>query len=210
MLELSTVEGHPSYFWNFDEASPFDDQFKNVNVRYEEDTHFVVSRFSPKNNFHAIHDYIIGLYFLIKEYKGLNEMDNSIGDDHRILFFDQHGSVLTDELYQHLTKKTIRHQSYLSENQDTVTCFKDAIFGNSKVTTVHIVVRDRSPLIFFPPFSIVLSTARLALGISPVSKFLRAQSKTKISMAILSAKWLNFICKSTGLIWSRTSFSLIL
>jgi protein O-mannose beta-1,4-N-acetylglucosaminyltransferase len=131
LLELSSVEGHPKFYWNFDEVSPFDEQFKDVEIRYESAPHFILSRFAPNNIFHAFHDDIIGLYFMMKEY-----MVQGTSSNHHLLFFDEHGKSDYDHLYKALGEKPLRYKSYL-ESDSSITCFQDAVFGNSKVLNIH-------------------------------------------------------------------------
>lgn len=52
LLELTTIENHSTFYWNFDEVSPFDPEFRNVEVRYEEDLHFIFARLHPDNIMH--------------------------------------------------------------------------------------------------------------------------------------------------------------
>lgn len=135
LLELTTMDGHPKYYWNFDEASPFDEQFKNVEIRYETAPHFIFSRVSPDNIFHTFHDDIIGLYFMLKEYMGEGVFGNefSFMSPYRFLFFDDHGVAKNDHLFQTLAgDRALRYKSYLHYDSH-ITCFQEAVFGNSKV-----------------------------------------------------------------------------
>ncbi|KAJ3189825.1 Protein O-linked-mannose beta-1,4-N-acetylglucosaminyltransferase 2 [Gaertneriomyces sp. JEL0708] len=138
LLELSTVQGHPKFFFNFIEVDPFRPEFQNMKVRYEETMHFALARLHPRNIMHNLHDDVLGMYYMLKEYIGKGSptlnMPFSL-DTHRILIYDEYGPTDSTRPFQYLSNHRLRFKAYLKQDKDVVTCFRDAVFGNSKLTT---------------------------------------------------------------------------
>ncbi|KND03274.1 uncharacterized protein SPPG_02325 [Spizellomyces punctatus DAOM BR117] len=138
LLELSTVEGHTLFRFNFVEVSPYNPRFRNLPVRYEEKLHFMFSRLHPNNIMHNLHDDVLGMYFVLKEFVGRGSqrlgMPFSL-DTHRVLIYDGYGASQATRPFQYLSSKPLRFRAYLDQDEDIVTCFRDIVLGNSKQTT---------------------------------------------------------------------------
>jgi protein O-mannose beta-1,4-N-acetylglucosaminyltransferase len=141
LLETSSIDNHPYFHWNFVEVSPFLPEFRNINIRYEELTHFMFKRLHPHNIMHNLHDDVLNLYFLIKEYVGkATEPGRMVLPfslfAHRIIMLDQYEGTDSTRPFQYLSNHPIRFSSYLNRNDNPshITCFRDAIIGNTNVT----------------------------------------------------------------------------
>ncbi|KAJ3046071.1 Protein O-linked-mannose beta-1,4-N-acetylglucosaminyltransferase 2 [Rhizophlyctis rosea] len=138
LLELGTVANHPYFRWNFAEVSPFNPDFQNVAVRYEEQLHFIQKRLHPRNIMHNLHDDVLGMYFMLKEYVGKGSHNLSMPfslDTHRIFIEGMHGATDSTRPFAFLSKYPIRFGAYIRQDEDVITCFRDAVVGNSKLTT---------------------------------------------------------------------------
>ncbi|TPX34304.1 hypothetical protein SmJEL517_g03031 [Synchytrium microbalum] len=136
LIELTTIVNHSVFFWTYDEASAASPNLRNVRVRYETDPHFMFARLHPKNIMHQLHDDVLGMYFLLKEYVGggsaQRDMPFSL-DSHRIMLLDNYGFTDTSRVLQYLANKPLRFKGYLDHEPDVITCFRDATIGISKV-----------------------------------------------------------------------------
>ncbi|KAJ3281038.1 Protein O-linked-mannose beta-1,4-N-acetylglucosaminyltransferase 2 [Borealophlyctis nickersoniae] len=138
LLEMGTVANHPFFYWNFVEVSPFNPKFQNVKVRYEEKMHFIFRRLHPHNIMHNLHDDALGMYFVLKEYmgQGSHEQDMPFSlHTHRLLIFDKYGESASTRPFKYLSNDPIRYGGYIKQDEDVITCFRDAVVGNSKLTT---------------------------------------------------------------------------
>jgi protein O-mannose beta-1,4-N-acetylglucosaminyltransferase len=137
LIELSSVENHSTFYWNFIEASPFYKELQNVDVRYEPDMHFIFRRLHPRNIMHNLHDDAMNLYFILKEYVGggSNNLRMPFSLNHHLLIIDDHGATESTRPIQYLSNHPVRFRSYLTtESQNAITCFRDAVVGQSKLT----------------------------------------------------------------------------
>lgn len=140
-LELSTVENHSVFYWDFVEASPYSEKFRNRLVRYETSPHFLFSRLHPRNIMHNIHDDILGLFYHIRQYVGRGEerwqMPFSL-DTHHLLLLDPYGQTDSTRPLQYLSDYPVRFKKeFLDKNKEVTTCFRDATVGNSKIATFY-------------------------------------------------------------------------
>ena len=138
LLESGTVETHPFFFWDYVEVSPFIPSMKNVPVRYEEKLHFISKRLHPRNIMHNLHDDVIGMYFMLTEFVGQgNEttQDPFSLDTHRIMIIDQYGETDSTRPFHYLSDYPLRFEDYVTNNDSIITCFRDAVVGNTKLTT---------------------------------------------------------------------------
>ncbi|KAI8902033.1 hypothetical protein BC833DRAFT_617013 [Globomyces pollinis-pini] len=141
LLELSSIDNHPYFAWNYVEVSPFQQELMNIPVRYEKTTHFMFKRLHPYNIMHNLHDDVLNLFHLIKEYNGKPsepgrmELPFSLFA-HRLLLLDEYGATGSTRPFQYLTNHPLRFSSYLKQkdHENTITCFRDAIVGNTKLT----------------------------------------------------------------------------
>ncbi|KAJ3055011.1 Protein O-linked-mannose beta-1,4-N-acetylglucosaminyltransferase 2 [Rhizophlyctis rosea] len=146
LLELGTVAGHPFFAWNFAEVSPFNPEFQNIPVRYEETLHFILKRLHPRNIMHNLHDDVLGMYFMLKEFVGKGSNSQSMPfslDTHRLLIEGMHGATDSTRPFQFLSKYPLRYGAYLRQEENVITCFRDAVVGNSKLTTWYQYGFDR-------------------------------------------------------------------
>ncbi|KAI9100489.1 hypothetical protein DFS34DRAFT_578968 [Phlyctochytrium arcticum] len=138
LLELTTVQNHASYRFNFVEVDPLNVKFQNVSVRYETDYHFAISRIHPNNIMHNLHDDVLGLYHTMKQYIGGGQEDQNLPfdiDSNRILFMDGYGATQSTPPFQFLTAKKLRFRQYMEQDFNTFTCYRDLVAGNAKLTT---------------------------------------------------------------------------
>ncbi|KAL2911767.1 Protein O-linked-mannose beta-1,4-N-acetylglucosaminyltransferase 2 [Polyrhizophydium stewartii] len=138
LLDTGTVQNHPYFFWNYAEASPFAENLQNVPVRYEEMPHLLFKRLHPKNIMHNLHDDLLGMYFMVKQFVGggSRRLPFSL-NTHRVMIIDPHGFTESTRPFQYLSNHPIRFSSYLKQKGDekVFTCFRDAVVGNTKLTT---------------------------------------------------------------------------
>lgn len=137
LLELSSVTNHSTFYWNFVEASPFHPDLQNLKLRYEQDLHFIFKRLHPRNIMHNIHDDVLNMYFLLKEYLFAGSKPDRLPfklNGHRILMIDPHGATDTTKPIQYLSSHPLRFKKYLTDTPDVVTCFRDAVVGQTKTT----------------------------------------------------------------------------
>ncbi|KAJ3276861.1 Protein O-linked-mannose beta-1,4-N-acetylglucosaminyltransferase 2 [Terramyces sp. JEL0728] len=137
LLELSSIDDHPYFEWDYTEASPFHENLRNNTVRYVTSTHFMFKRLHPLNIMHNLHDDVLNLYFHIK--KNMPRLDPNPDlpfnlNDHRILFLDPYEGTDSTRPFQYLSRHPLRFTSYLHQDENILTCFRDAIVGNSHTT----------------------------------------------------------------------------
>ncbi|EGF76611.1 hypothetical protein BATDEDRAFT_92595 [Batrachochytrium dendrobatidis JAM81] len=140
LLETGTVENHPYFFWNYVEASPFHPSLQNIKVRFEDLPHFIFKRLHPKNIMHNLHDDLLGMYYMLKEFVGRGTSSRYMPfslDGHRVLIIDPYDATDSTRIFQYLTNFPLRFSSYLKQKNEEhiVTCFRDAYVGNTKLTT---------------------------------------------------------------------------
>ncbi|TPX43706.1 hypothetical protein SeMB42_g04629 [Synchytrium endobioticum] len=136
LVELTTIVNHSVFFWTFDEVSPIHPSLTNVRVRYETDPHYMFARLHPRNIMHQLHDDVLGMYFLLKEYVGGGSVQKDTPfslDGHRIMMLDNYGFTDTTRVLQYLSDKPLRFKGYLTHEANVITCFRDATLGISKV-----------------------------------------------------------------------------
>eukprot|EP00842_Homolaphlyctis_polyrhiza_P006089 jgi/Hompol1/6481/HPOL_005013-RA len=144
LLDSGSISDHPFFYWNFVEASPFAPAMQNLPVRFEEMPHFMFKRLHPRNIMHNLHDDVIGMYYILKEYIGQSDAKHSMPfplDGHRIMIIDSHRTEISDSTrpIQYLSNLPLRFKSYLRRDSErgVVTCFRDAVVGNSKIATFY-------------------------------------------------------------------------
>ena len=107
LLDLTSLDGHSAFKFDYEEV----DQafFKGKRASFVPGKTFAFSRFHPYNIMHVIHDDILGLYFLLKEFANGSPQSQEHGIpsdsvpfslDHNILLLDGHemgtfGHILT-------------------------------------------------------------------------------------------------------------------
>lgn len=135
-LELSTLQEHPKFYWNFIEADAFD--YKNDEILEFVSPTFFFSRVNPNNIMHFLHDDFLGLYHTIRYFsKHVNDdnLDFEQFDDNRyIQFLDDNGISYHDFLYQFLTKYPLMYKVDLGKNSSFIR-YHEAIVGISRLTT---------------------------------------------------------------------------
>lgn len=92
-----------------------------------------ISRFHPNNQFHQLHDEIIGLFHQMKQDVAGGsfwEQEDYSNDRVRFLVLDGFRRSNASRLYDYLTSKPARYRDYLNIDKDVVTCFRDAILGS--------------------------------------------------------------------------------
>ncbi|KAJ3316060.1 Protein O-linked-mannose beta-1,4-N-acetylglucosaminyltransferase 2 [Boothiomyces sp. JEL0838] len=127
LLELSSIDDHPYFEWDYTEVSPFDENLRNVTVRYTSSTHFMFKRLHPLNIMHNLHDDVI------------TRLDHNTDlpfnlNDHRIQFLDPYEGTESTRPFQYLSRHPLRFTSFLHQDDNILTCFRDAIVGNSQTT----------------------------------------------------------------------------
>ncbi|KAI8911826.1 hypothetical protein EDD86DRAFT_246076 [Gorgonomyces haynaldii] len=139
LLELGSVTNHSVFYWNYVEASPFEPSLQNVQVRYEEETYFIFRRLHPRNIMHNLHDDVLTMYHLMKEYAGGGSYKHSqpFSLDHRLMIIDDYLATDSTRPFQYLSNKPLRFKRYLKQkgHENVLTCFREAIVGQSKLTT---------------------------------------------------------------------------
>ena len=116
--------------------SPTNPLLKNIEIRYEQDLHFIFGRLHPNNIMHNLHDDALGLYFTLKQYvgKGSTKLNMPFSLDHRILVIDDYGHSPTSRVLDYFSAKPLRFFPYLQVDSH-ITCFRDAVVGLSKTAT---------------------------------------------------------------------------
>ncbi|KAJ3149664.1 Protein O-linked-mannose beta-1,4-N-acetylglucosaminyltransferase 2 [Irineochytrium annulatum] len=138
LLEAGTVQSHPWVRFFVDEVSPFTPSLRNIPVRYETELHFLSRRLHPHNIMHNLHDDVAGLFHLLSERVGKGELTLHMPfslDSHRILFIDDYEASESTRPFQYLSNKPLRFIQHLKKDPGVYTCFRDAVVGNSKLTT---------------------------------------------------------------------------
>ncbi|RKO99027.1 hypothetical protein CXG81DRAFT_15134 [Caulochytrium protostelioides] len=131
-VELGTVDGHHHFFWSYEEASPYSESLRNVSVRYETVQHFIIRRLHPRNVMHNLHDDVLPMFHVLKQYVGGGREDLTMPfslNDHRILIADEHPPTDSTRPFQYLSNLPIRFGRYLDQDSNIV-CFRDAVVGN--------------------------------------------------------------------------------
>lgn len=90
---------------------------------------------------HNLHDDVMNLYFLIKQFIGkATEPGRMVLPfslfAHRIIMLDPYEGTDSTRPFQYLSNHPIRFSSYLNQpgQSNDVTCFRDAVVGNTNVT----------------------------------------------------------------------------
>jgi hypothetical protein len=147
LLELSSVTNHSTFYWvrlcliqNFVEADPYLPSLTNVKVRYETDLHFLFRRLHPRNIMHNLHDDVLNAYFLIKEHVGGGKGEEPFSLDHRVMLLDPYEATDSTPPFRYLSSHPLRFSTYLNQTgeQDVITCFRDAVVGQSKMTSWYL------------------------------------------------------------------------
>lgn len=137
-LSLSTVLDHNVFHWNFNEFYPYDPKYHDLNVRYEKDRFILFSRLHPNNVMHNLHDDILGLYHLLKEFpngSGRSSKYPFSPKNQKIMFLDNYGFKHSTRVYQYFSSNPLYFSKYLSLDTDVVTCFKEATIGLPRTAT---------------------------------------------------------------------------
>jgi len=135
LIDLTSLQDHSAFYFDYTEVSQSAPEFRNHKVRYVEKPTFLMSRFHAGNIMHTLHDDVIGLYFVLKEfaYQGAAEdMYEPFSKDHYVQFLDQHGAGEYANIFGFLTDNPILYRPDLVKDQNTITCYRDAVVGNSK------------------------------------------------------------------------------
>ncbi|KAJ3083428.1 Protein O-linked-mannose beta-1,4-N-acetylglucosaminyltransferase 2 [Quaeritorhiza haematococci] len=96
------------------------------------------SRLHPRNIMHNLHDDALGMYFVLKQYVGQGSTELNMPfslDGHRILILDPYPPTDSTRPLQYLSFESLRFRAYIEQDSDVITCFRDAVVGNSKITT---------------------------------------------------------------------------
>lgn len=130
------MEGHNKFFWSYSEVSPYNPKFQNVNMRYETRPHFMFSRLHPNNIMHNMHDDVLGLFFTIKEFSLALTNTMTFDKSQRLMIMDEFGETESSRPFHYFTDYPLRFRKYV-ETSNTITCFKDAVLGNNKISTFY-------------------------------------------------------------------------
>jgi protein O-mannose beta-1,4-N-acetylglucosaminyltransferase len=133
-LSLVAIQNHSSFNWAYSEISASNPEFQNIKVRFEALPHFLLSRLIVDNVMHTLHDNAIGLFQLFKRVSVVSG-DDPFSMDNRLLIVDGHLQTTATLPLTYLSHHPIRTMSYMNQDRDVVTCFKDAYVGNSDETT---------------------------------------------------------------------------
>ncbi|KAH6600272.1 hypothetical protein BASA50_002448 [Batrachochytrium salamandrivorans] len=222
LLETGTVQDHSYFFWNYVEASPFDASLQNMVVRFEDTPHFIFKRLHPKNIMHNLHDDVIGMYFMMKEFIGRGRSSHYMPfslDGHRVLIIDPYGATESTRPFQYLSNLPLRFGTYLKQKgeEDVVTCFRDAYVGNTKLTTWYQYGFDepQGPILNKSPNGMYIREVtewfirRLALPLGSDEDY-SVKMSTSVPDRILSGKELDFPESDIIVILSRKGNRLIL
>jgi protein O-mannose beta-1,4-N-acetylglucosaminyltransferase len=130
LVDSGTIENHNYFYWSYVEASPFDPALRNLPMRYETDLYFMVKRLHAHNIMHNLHDDVIGLFHLLKQYVGKGsyeyEMPFSL-DAHRLMLLDIYQATDSTRPFYYLSNHPLRFLKYLkTEDTSVITCFRDA------------------------------------------------------------------------------------
>ena len=131
-MELATIENHGVFNFKYEEVSP--EFLANERVNIVNEQAFVLMRFLPYNLMHVIHDDLIGLYFQLKHFASPNSQlsnDLPFSFNNHLVFVDGHGEGTYGDLYKLFTN----HSLLTKHRLQGLTCFRDAVVGNSKVAT---------------------------------------------------------------------------
>lgn len=134
LVDLTSLSDHSAFYFDFDEVSASlpAELGANFTVRVVEKPTFILSRFLPPNIMHTMHDDILGLYHLHRQYP-----DHAQGGDHYLQFADYHGAGEFEHLYRYFTDHQPLYRSDLTQQHPQsgapqVTCFRNAVVGQSK------------------------------------------------------------------------------
>ena len=140
LLETGSVANHSIFFWNYAEVSPFKPSMQNLAVRYERRTHFLFQRLHPRNIMHNLHDDVLPMFHMIKEYVGKGSLERGEPfslDEHQLLLLDPYEATDSTKPFYYLSNHPLRFRTFFNQpgEPNVVTCFRDAVVGQSKLTT---------------------------------------------------------------------------
>lgn len=138
VLDLSTIEEHNAFFFSYVEVS--DEKFTNVTVERAQAFTFILSRFHTGNNMHVIHDDLLGLFHLHKEYRPPASNAATTEEMHRtpfdknnfIMFADGHDEGGYGHVFKYLTNYPLQFKVNMKSG---VFQFPECVVGNSKMAT---------------------------------------------------------------------------
>jgi hypothetical protein len=133
LLGLGSIPLHSHFYWDFIEASPYHPNLRGLTVRFEEDLHFIARRLHPRNVMHNLHDDANNLYFVIKQY--LTESSIPGNSSHRVLIYDRYEATESTRPLEYLSNHPLRFGSYLDQDINVITCFKNAVVGQEQIAT---------------------------------------------------------------------------
>ena len=135
VLDMTSLEEHNAFFFQYTEVQ--EDKFTNVEVEKVQARTFVLSRFHTGNIMHAIHDDLIGLYHLHKEFSPAPSSQihplESFRRDNFLFFCDGHEEGGYGHVFKYLTDYPLQFKVQHSKKPGKLLWFPDAIVGNSKI-----------------------------------------------------------------------------
>lgn len=136
LVELTNLARHPQMYWDYREIRQEDPRFQNLNVSYEERKTFLVNRYHAANIMHAFHDDAFNYYWLLKEFGNPSppDSDEPFSFEHPFVYLDTFTESDAVFMIKYFSNYPIRFRPDLSKDRNLVTCFKDAVIGNSKRT----------------------------------------------------------------------------
>jgi len=137
LVDSTSIDQHNRFFFDYHEVHP--DQYEQRTFRVVEKLSFLISRFHVYNIMHTVHDDFLGLYMLHRMFSPNTDPDPSFSftQDNNIFFLDSFPNLRYDYIFQLLTSNPIQFREVFRQDQSSrmPICFRDAIVGNSKLTS---------------------------------------------------------------------------
>lgn len=134
ILDLTTIEEHNAFFFRLSEVAQ--SAYIATKVERVSKFTFVLSRFHTGNIMHAIHDDLLGLYQLFKEFADENpeasSKYSSFSRDNFVLFFDPHDEGGYGHVFKYITDNPLQFRANLDKTNN-VYWLPDCVVGNSKL-----------------------------------------------------------------------------
>jgi protein O-mannose beta-1,4-N-acetylglucosaminyltransferase len=137
-LDLTSIDNHNVFYFDFvDVDESFFSQNLDLKIEFVSELSFLFKRYHGNNIMHSIHDDLLGLYFLMREYASPNLFGppsdaSGFNLKHHIQFLDEYFKTKYGHLFRYFTDFPLRFLSDLNKEK-TITCFRDSIVGMSKI-----------------------------------------------------------------------------
>lgn len=136
LLDLTSIDDHGAFYFDYAEMSR--SHFTDITINYYEKLTFAFSRFHLGNIMHTLHDDILGLFHVLKQFAYSGELSTTEGDppfssDHHIFLLDGHRETAYGFLFKFFSQHPTLFKPDIESRPAAITCFRDIVVGIPKI-----------------------------------------------------------------------------